>query len=253
MKIISWNVNGIKACVKKGLHDFVKTSNADVYCFQEVKSSPEEVHEFFHNLGYKSFYFPAQKAGYSGTLIYTKKEPVSVQRGLDIDEFDSEGRVITIEYDNFFLVNTYFPHTRRDLSRMDFKLTFNQEWFNFVKNLKSKKPVVLTGDFNVAHTEIDLANPKTNKKNAGFTEQERAWFTSFLEQGYVDTFRIFNQEGGNYTWWTYMHNARARNIGWRIDYFVVNEEIKEKVIGSQILPDVLGSDHCPIVLELELN
>lgn len=250
MKIVSWNVNGIKACIKKGLFEFVKESKADVYCFQEVKSNPIDADNFFKNLGYHSFWFPAEKAGYSGVAVYTKIKPLSDERGIGVHEFDSEGRVITIEFDKFFLVNAYFPHTRRELTRLGFKLKFNNDYLEHVEKLRKKKPVVLTGDFNVAHEELDLANPKQNRKNAGFTEEERAWFTAFLKEGYTDTFRTFNSEGGNYTWWTYRHDARARNIGWRIDYFIVSEELKDSVEKSEILPEVLGSDHCPVSLTI---
>ncbi|MBW3022766.1 exodeoxyribonuclease III [Candidatus Woesearchaeota archaeon] len=247
MKIISWNVAGINACIRKGLLEFIRKQNADVYCFQEVKSSPKELSDKLKN--YNEFWFPAKKKGYSGTLIYSKQKPKSVKKGIGAD---NEGRVITLEFPKFYLINAYFPHAHRKLTRLDFKLKFNRKFQSYCEKIKKKKPVIIAADFNVAHKEIDLANPKQNQKNAGFTIQERNWFDNFLKKGYIDTFRQFTKEGGHYTWWTYMFDARKRNIGWRIDYFVVTKNLKNKVKSSKILKNVMGSDHAPIKLEISL-
>lgn len=255
MKIISWNVAGIKSCIKKDCLDFIKKENADIYCLQEVKSKDVPFIE-----GYKTFNFPAKRKGYSGVLVYSKYKPLSVRYGMgrkDFDDksrvtiFDDEGRVIVLEFKSFYLVAVYFPHSRRNLSRLNFKLRFDKQFEEFCKNLSRKKPLIIAGDFNVAHKEIDLANPKQNMKNAGFTPEERAWFDEFLKQGFVDAFREFVKEGSHYTWWSYRNNCRQRNIGWRIDYFVVSEALKDKLKSSKILKDVMGSDHCPILLELK--
>jgi exodeoxyribonuclease-3 len=245
MKLVSWNVAGLRACIAKGCLEFIKNEKADIYCFQEVKSEDVPFIE-----GYEVFNFPAKKKGYSGTLIYSKHKPISVSYGLGEKDFDDEGRVIALEFEHFYFIGVYFPHSARDLSRLNFKLRFNKTFAEFCKKLGKKKPLVLAGDFNVAHRDIDLANPKQNMKNAGFTPQERLWFDDFLKSGYVDTFREFVKGPGNYTWWTYRFNARNRNIGWRIDYFVVSEALKNKVKSSKILKDVMGSDHCPIELEI---
>jgi exodeoxyribonuclease-3 len=246
MKLVSWNVAGLRACIAKGCLDFIKNEKADIYCFQEVKSEDVPFIE-----GYETFNVPAKKKGYSGILVYTKHKPISTQIGIGVKEFDDEGRVIALEFEHFYFIGVYFPHSARDLSRLNFKLRFNKTFAEFCKKLEKKKPLVLAGDFNVAHRDIDLANPKQNMKNAGFTPQERLWFDDFLKLGYVDTFREFVKEPGNYTWWTYRFNARKRNIGWRIDYFVISEDLKNKVKNSKILKDVVGSDHCPISLELQ--
>jgi len=230
MKLISWNVAGLRACIKKGCLDFIKKENADVYCLQEVKSTDVPYLE-----GYEAFNFPAKKKGYSGTLIYSKHKPISVSYGIGEKDFDDEGRVIVLEFEHFYLIAVYFPHSHRDLSRLNFKLRFDKTFAEFCKKLEKKKPLVIAGDFNVEHREIDLANPKQNMKNAGFTPEERFWFDYFLKQGYVDTFREFVADGGYYTWWQYKNNCRQRNIGWRVDYFVVSEKLKNKVKSSKIL------------------
>lgn len=249
MKIISWNVNGVNACLSKGLRDFMESENADIYCFQEMKATKEKLPVLLEN--YREFHSHATKKGYSGVSVYTKMEPLDVIEGLGSEEFDSEGRTITLEFEDFFLVNVYFPHSSRDLKRIDFKLRFNDKFLKFCKDLEKKKPIVIASDFNVAHKAIDLANPKSNEKNAGFTIQEREWFEGFLKSGYVDSFREFVEEGGHYTWWSYMHNARERNIGWRIDYFVLSESLKSSLKDSEILSEVRGSDHCPISLTID--
>lgn len=248
MKIISWNVNGINAAIGKGLLDFMEKENADIYCFQEIKVSPSKIPVIGE---YESFWHPARRKGYSGVVIFSKKEPLAVMKGIENKEIDAEGRVLTLELKKFFLINVYFPHSGRDLSRIDFKLNFNKLFLEFCEKLSEKKPIIVASDFNVAHKEIDLANPKQNEKNAGFTREEREWFDSFLKNGYIDTFREFNKEGGNYTWWTYRFGARKRNIGWRVDYFIISRELKENLISSEILSEVKGSDHCPIRLEIK--
>ncbi|MBS3086516.1 exodeoxyribonuclease III [Candidatus Pacearchaeota archaeon] len=252
MKIISWNVAGLRSCFSKGLLDFMKKEGADVYCFQEVKCQANQFpHELSGLKGYEAFHSFAQKKGYSGVSVYTKIKPINVISGIGNDLFDFEGRTITLEFGNFFLVNAYFPHSHRELKRLSFKLGFNKHFLKFCKKLEKIKPVVIASDFNVAHKEIDLRNPKQNLKNAGFTKEEREWFDLFLKEGFIDTFREFTQEPGHYTWWTYRNNARQRNIGWRVDYFIISTKLKSKLKKSTILKDVLGSDHAPISLEID--
>jgi exodeoxyribonuclease III len=253
MKIISWNVAGIRSCFKKGLIDFMKKENADIYCFQEVKAQKEELPKELEKLKeYNSFHSFAEKKGYSGVSIYTKINPIKIISRIGNPFFDREGRVIALEFTDFFLINVYFPHSSRKLIRLDFKLKFNSDFLRFCEHLNKIKPLIIASDFNVAHKEIDLKNPKQNEKNAGFTKEERNWFDAFLKEGFIDTFREFNKEGGNYTWWTYRNNARQRNIGWRIDYFIISNSLKNKLKNSIILKDVFGSDHCPIFLEIEI-
>jgi len=247
MKLVSWNVNGVRASLNKGLAGFIKNERADAYLFQEVKArEAPELPE-----GYHVFWHPAEKKGYSGVAVLSKKKPLSVVKGMGVEEFDVEGRVLTLEFDKFFLVNVYFPNAGDGLKRLGFKLGFNRVFENFCKKLDHKKPVIIGSDFNVAHKEIDLANPKTNADNAGFTPQERSWFDSFLKKGFADTFREFEKGAGHYTYWTYRFNARARNVGWRLDYFVASKRFVKKVKKSFILKDVTGSDHAPIVLEVD--
>ncbi len=246
MKIISWNVAGLRACLNKGLLDFIQKEAADAYCFQEVKSE-----DFPFIDEYNLFAMPAKKKGYSGVLIYSKLKPISVIKGVSNEEIDNEGRILTLEFEDFFLINAYFPHSNRELLRLDFKLKFNKLFADFCENLEKKKPLVIAGDFNVAHKEIDLRNPKQNMKNAGFTAEERAWFDSFLKQSHIDSFRQFCTEPENYTWWPYRNNCRQRNIGWRIDYIIISKILQDKLKSSVILKEILGSDHCPISLELK--
>ena len=251
MKIISWNVNGIRAVLKKNFMEFMNEHNPDIICLQETKASEEQVDLKLENYPYK-YWNSAVKKGYSGTAIFSKYAPVSVENDLKIEKHDMEGRVITFELNNYYLVTVYTPNSKRDLSRLNYR---NNEWdvdfLNYLKKLEEKKPVVFCGDLNVAHNEIDLKNPKTNKKNAGFTVEEREGFNNLVDSGFVDTFRMFNSEEGHYTWWSYMFNARARNIGWRIDYFCASNIIKNKITKSIILPEVLGSDHAPILIEIK--
>jgi len=251
MKLISWNVNGIRAAYRKGLSDFMQKEDADIYCFQEIKAKEEHIPEELKSLNYHQYFHPAERPGYAGVAVYSKTKPLSVVYGINNPEIDKEGRVLILEFEGFYLINAYFPQSSRDLARLPFKLNFNKVFHDFCKQLN--KPIIIASDFNVAHQEIDLRNPKTNQGNAGFTEEEREWFTNFLDSGHIDTFRSFTTEPGHYTWWQYAFSARERNIGWRIDYFVVSEELKEKVVESYILPEVMGSDHCPIGLEIFLS
>tara|TARA_B100001750_G_scaffold189639_1_gene159579 strand:+ start:642 stop:1412 length:771 start_codon:yes stop_codon:yes gene_type:complete len=250
IKIISWNVNGIRAAQKKGFDDFIKQENPDIICLQETKAHPDQVNIGLDDYKYK-YWNSAQKKGYSGTAIFSKIKPIDVEYNLNIDKHDNEGRVITLYFNNYNLVTVYTPNSKRDLSRLDYR---QQEWdidfLKFVKKLENDNPVIFCGDLNVAHKEIDLKNPKTNKRNAGFTDEERGGFDNYINAGFIDTFREFNNEEGHYTWWSYMFNARARNIGWRIDYFCVSKILNQKIKNSYILPEVMGSDHAPVVLEI---
>ncbi len=253
-RFISWNVNGIRACVKKGFLDIFSYEPDGVF-IQEVKADEKTYpKEARHVTGYRLFLYPAVKKGYSGVAAYIRENMPLLNHttGIGIEEYDSEGRVQTFEFDKFYLLNVYFPNAQHGLPRLDFKLAFNAALLEYAENLRKKKPIIITGDFNVAHKEIDLKNPKNNIFNPGFTKEEREWFDILLSHGYVDTFRMFTREGGHYTWWSYRFNARARNIGWRIDYFVVSEELKENVKKSIILKDVMGSDHAPILMEIEI-
>ena len=249
LKFVSWNVNGIRAVEKKGFIDILNDFDADVIGLQETKAQPDQLSKELINIpGYTSYWHSAERKGYSGVAFYSRIEPMAVHYGIGNPEFDCEGRVLTLEFDKYYLINIYFPNSGEKLVRLDYKLRFNKCLVGFAKELEKKKTVILCGDFNVAHKEIDLKNPKNNVKNAGFTPEERAWMDSFVEAGFVDTFRIFNQEPEQYTWWSYRFSARAKNIGWRIDYFCVNEGAKTKVKEANILKDILGSDHCPVEL-----
>jgi exodeoxyribonuclease-3 len=252
LSFICWNVNGIRACMNKGFLNIFK-SKPDAVCIQEVKASKEDMpKELTYVPGYSLYHFPAKKRGYAGTAVYSRLKPLSVTYGIGEKKFDDEGRTITLEFDGFYLVNAYFPNSQHGLGRLKFKLEYNALILAYLKRLERRKPVVVCGDFNVAHNEIDLANPKQNMKNAGFTIQERDWFSDFLSKGFVDTFRMFETKGGHYTWWGYRFNLRARNIGWRVDYFAVSESLRKKIKSSKILKDILGSDHAPILLELDI-
>ncbi|MFP3984263.1 MAG: exodeoxyribonuclease III [Desulfurivibrionaceae bacterium] len=250
LKLISWNVNGIRALAKKGFREIVDDLAPDVLALQETKAHKDQLPEELVDLpGYSSYWHGAEKKGYSGVAVYSRIEPRRVWAGLGEEEFDREGRVITLEFDDFFLVNVYFPNSGEELKRLDYKLQFNESLLVFVENLRNRKSVVVCGDYNVAHKAIDLRNPDRNENNAGFTPQERRWMDDFLASGFVDTFRMFTREGGHYTWWSYRFNARAKDIGWRIDYFCIDSASKEKVKSSVILKDVMGSDHCPVEME----
>ena len=250
MKFISWNVNGFRACLNKGFADFFKEQNADFFSIQETKLQPEQVE--FETPGYYQYWYSADKKGYSGTAIFAKKEPISVKYGLGIDEHDHEGRAITLEYDNFYLLNVYTPNSKRELARLDYRMEWEDALRNYIKELDSKKPVVYCGDLNVAHNEIDLKNPKTNHQNAGFSDEEREKFTTLLNSGFTDTYRYLYPDKIEYSWWSYMFQARAKNAGWRIDYFVISNSIKDKLKDSIIYTQILGSDHCPIGIEIDL-
>lgn len=252
MKLVSWNVAGLRACLKKGFEDFFYTCDADVYCLQEVKALKEQID--FEPKDYYCYINPAEKKGYSGTLIYTLYKPLNVTYGLGIDEHDHEGRVITLEFEDYYLVNQYVPNVKRDLSRLDYRMTWEDDLKKYLKKLEENKPVVVCGDFNVAHTEKDIKNAKANIGNAGFTYEERDKFTKLLDSGFIDTYRFFNPDKlDSYTWWSYMANARQKNVGWRIDYFIVSKSIIDKVSKPIIYSDVYGSDHCPIGIDIELK
>ena len=246
MKIISWNVAGLRACYKKGLEDFFNKELPDILCIQESKVLPEQ--NPFHIDGYKEYLFPAKRKGYSGTLIYSKVEPLSVKYGIDDTEYDDEGRTITLEFHDFYLVTCYVPNTKRNLERMDSRMRFEGVIKDYLNKLKEKKNVVYCGDLNVAHEEIDIRNPKANERNAGFTIEERTKMTELLSEGYIDTFRYLYKDKVEYSWWSYLGHARENNVGWRLDYFIVNKEFISNVKDSTILTDVYGSDHAPISL-----
>ncbi|HKI97896.1 MAG TPA: exodeoxyribonuclease III [bacterium] len=250
MKLISWNVNGIRAVLKKGFVDFVQEAQPDVLCLQEVRAQPEQVDLDLET--YRQYWNAAEKKGYSGTLTMSRVEPLSVRMGISKPEHDAEGRVVTTELEDFFLVNVYTPNAQRGLGRLDYRTqAWEPDFLAFLKELEREKPVIFCGDLNVAHKEIDLANPRSNVKNAGFTPEERERMDRVIEAGFIDTFREFTQEGGHYTWWSQMGQARAKNIGWRIDYFLCSPALRPRIKRSYILPHVRGSDHCPIVLELD--
>ena len=248
MKLISWNVAGFRACLNKGFDDFFKEVDADVFCIQESKVLPEQ----FSYLpeGYEMYLNPAERKGYSGTLVYTRIKPISVTYGMGIEEHDHEGRIITLEFKDFYLVTEYVPNVKRDLSRLDYRMIWEDDFRKYLKKIEKTKPVVVCGDLNVAHNEIDLKNAKQNIGNAGFTYEERGKFTELLDSGFIDTFRYFNKDLEKYSWWSYMGTAREKNIGWRIDYFLVSKDIINKVKNTMIYDSVLGSDHCPIGLEI---
>lgn len=251
MKCISWNVNGIRACVKKGFLDFFKEADADIFCIQETKMQEGQLDLELD--GYEQYWNYAVKKGYSGTAVFTKERPLAVTYGMAIEEHDQEGRVITLEYEDFYFVTVYTPNSQSELARLDYRMTWEDDFLAYLKGLEEKKPVVFCGDLNVAHKEIDLKNPKTNRKNAGFTDEERGKFTDLLAAGFTDTFRyLYPDVEGIYSWWSYRFSARAKNAGWRIDYFCVSDWLKDKIEDAKILTDVMGSDHCPIELDIAL-
>ena len=250
MKLISWNVNGLRACLNKGFEDFFQIINADIFCVQETKMQKGQAEINFE--GYYQYWNSArQRKGYSGTVIFTKIMPIGEEYGIGIEEHDNEGRVITLEFEDFYLVNVYTPNSGRELARLDYRMEWENAFREFLLGLDNKKPVVVCGDLNVAHKEIDIKNPKTNTKNAGFTIEERNKMTKLLESGFTDSFRYLHPDMADaYTWWSYMANARERNIGWRIDYFLVSNKMKDKIKNARIYPEVMGSDHCPVELEI---
>ena len=250
MRLISWNVNGLRACLTKGFGDYFAEIGADAFCLQETKMQPGQAD--FDPEGYEQYFNSAEKKGYSGTAIFTRMKPLSVRYGIGVEEHDHEGRVITLEFDKFFLVTVYTPNSQRELTRLDYRMTWEDAFADFLCELDKVKPVVVCGDMNVAHKEIDLKNPKTNTQNAGFTIQERDKMTALLARGFVDTFRLKHpDEKDRYSWWSYMARSRERNIGWRIDYFLVSQRIADHVSLADIHDQILGSDHCPVILELE--
>lgn len=252
MKLISWNVNGLRAVLKKGFEDFFKEVDADIFCVQETKMQEGQI-ENFELKGYTQYWNSAIKKGYSGTAIFTKQQPKNVTYGIGIEEHDREGRVITLEFDTFYLVNVYTPNSKRELERLDYRMVWEDEIRNYLTKLNQDKPVIMCGDLNVAHEEIDLKNPKTNRRNAGFTDEERGKMTKLLQGGFTDTFRFVYPEKIAYTWWSYMGHARQKDVGWRIDYFIVSNDVKEHIKDAYIYKDVYGSDHCPVGLEIQIG
>lgn len=252
MKLMSWNVNGIRAILKKDFVENITSVNPDILCLQETKAHPDQVDKMLHDFEYH-YWNTAEKKGYSGTAIFSKVKPISVTYGMNLPEHDTEGRIITAEFENFYLITVYTPNSKRELLRLSYRQEWDRLFLEYMKELDAKKPVIVCGDLNVAHTEIDLTHPKTNRRSAGFTDEERAGFDNIVAGGFVDTFRHFYPEKIQYTWWSYMFNARAKNIGWRIDYFVVSKRFTEKLKDARILDQIMGSDHCPVFLELKNN
>lgn len=251
MKLVSWNVNGLRACIKKGFLEYFKEVNADIFCLQEIKLQEGQIDLELE--GYNQYWNYAEKKGYSGTAVFTKVKPISVQYDLGIEHHDQEGRVITLEFDEFFLVNVYTPNAQRGLARLDYRMEWEDDFRNHLIELDKKKSVILCGDLNVAHNEIDLKNPKSNRKNAGFSDEERGKMTELLNTNFIDTFRYFYPDKEDaYSWWSYMRKARERNSGWRIDYFITSERLKDSLVDSQIHSEIMGSDHCPVALELNI-
>ena len=250
-KLISWNVNGLRSCMGKGFMDFFDSVDADIFCLQEIKLSEGQIE--WNKENYYSYWNYAEKKGYSGTAVFSKEKPLSVKYGIGIDEHDHEGRVITLEFENFYMVTVYTPNSQRELTRLEYRMKWEDDFRNFLNDLRKTKPVVVTGDMNVAHKEIDLKNPKTNRKNAGFTDEERQKMTELLDSGFIDTFRYFYLDvEQKYSWWSYMFKSREKNAGWRIDYFLASKELGDRLISAEIHDKVLGSDHCPIELVIDL-
>lgn len=250
MKLISWNVNGLRACIKKGFYDFFDSVDADIFCLQEIKLIEGQLE--FERPKYHSYFNYAKKKGYSGTAIFTKKEPISVRYGIGIAEHDDEGRVITLEFEKFYIVTCYTPNSQNELARLDYRMKWEDDFKDYLDGLKKQKPVILCGDLNVAHKEIDLKNPKTNRKNAGFTDEEREKMTRLLNDGYIDTFRyLYPDKEQIYSWWSYRFKAREKNAGWRIDYFIVSQDMEQYIDDAKIHTQIMGSDHCPIELDLK--
>ena len=250
MKLISWNVNGLRACMQKGFMDYFNEMDADVFCVQETKMQPGQLE--LELSGYYQYWNSAEKKGYSGTALFTKTEPLSVTYGIGVEEHDHEGRVITAEFEDFYVVTVYTPNSQRELTRLDYRMQWEEAFLAYINGLKEKKGVIFCGDLNVAHKEIDLKNPKTNHRNAGFTDEERDCFTRVLANGFIDTFRYFYPDMTDiYSWWSYMFQARSKNVGWRIDYFVASEDLKDRLVDAKIHTEILGSDHCPVEVELK--
>ena len=250
MKFVSWNVNGLRACIEKGFFDILKDFDADIFAVQETKMHPEQAEIVID--GYFQYWNSAEKKGYSGTAVFTKHEPLSVSYGIGIPDHDTEGRVITLEYENFYFVTCYTPNSQNELKRLEYRMKWEDDFRTYLLALDSKKPIILCGDLNVAHKEIDLKNPKTNRKNAGFTDEEREKMTVLLDSGFCDSFRyLYPDTEGIYSWWSYRFQARLKNAGWRIDYFLISDRIKDRIKSAEIHTEIFGSDHCPVLLELE--
>jgi exodeoxyribonuclease-3 len=249
MKLISWNVNGIRSVLRKNFLEYLESESPDILCLQETKAGPDDVEQLWPSF-YTTYWNTAQKKGYAGTAIFTKQRPVAVTQGISCAEHDMEGRVLTAEYSDFFVVNVYVPNSKRELTRLAYRQRWDCDFLGYLKNLEKRKPVIFCGDLNVAHREIDLANPKANVKNHGFTPEERAGFDAIIKAGFLDTFRQFNDQGGQYSWWSPMSGARARNVGWRIDYVLISPSLRPRLKSAFIRPSVMGSDHCPVGIEL---
>ena len=255
MKLISWNVNGLRAVINKGFENFFNEIDADIFCIQETKMQKDQIDDNMKRIfeGYYSYWNSAIKKGYSGTAVFSKTEPINVTYGIGIEEHDKEGRVITLEYEDFYLVNCYTPNSKRELERLEYRMIWENEFRNYLTSLNKIKPVILCGDLNVAHEEIDLKNPKTNRRNAGFTDEEREKMTELLKSGFTDSFRyLYPDKTDSYSWWSYMGKAREKNVGWRIDYFITSKDIENKIKQAVIYPEIYGSDHCPVGLEIEI-
>lgn len=251
MKLLSWNVNGLRACLSKGFSEFLASIDAEIICVQETKMQQDQAELHFE--GYEQYFNSAVKKGYSGTAVFTRIKPIDVTYGMNNEEHDQEGRIITLEFEQFFLVNVYTPNSQRGLTRLDYRIRWEDEFRSYVVRLDREKPIVICGDMNVAHQEIDIKNPKSNRRNAGFTDEEREKMSTLLDAGFIDTFRVLYPDRQDaYTWWSYMFDARARNVGWRIDYFLASERLKEHIKEARIYSDVFGSDHCPVGLEIRI-
>lgn len=250
MKIISWNVNGLRAVLRKNFLEYLESEAPDILCLQETKATPDDVEQLWP-ASYTTYWNSAEKKGYSGTVIFTRTRPFHLMQGIGIAAHDKEGRVVTVEYETFFLVNVYTPNSQRELTRLEYRQQWDRDFLRYLKKLEKTKPVILCGDLNVAHTEIDLANPKANVGNHGFTVEERAGFSTLVKAGFIDTFREFEKNGGHYSWWSPMAGARSRNVGWRIDYFLISAALRPRLKSAFIRPDVMGSDHCPVGIELK--
>lgn len=250
MKLISWNVNGLRACMKKGFEDFFREADADIFCVQETKLQEGQID--FCPEGYHCYWNYAERKGYSGTAVFTKKEPLEVIYGIGIDEHDHEGRVITLEYENFYFVTVYTPNSQSELARLSYRMQWEDAFRDYLKELDAHKPVIVTGDMNVAHQEIDLKNPKTNRKNAGFTDEERAKFQELLDAGFTDTYRALYPDKIEYSWWSYRFRAREKNAGWRIDYFLISSSVRDRLADAKIRTEIMGSDHCPVELDMNI-
>lgn len=252
MRLISWNVNGLRACINKGFSDFFQTVDADIFAIQETKLQEGQIDLTFP--GYESYFNSAMKKGYSGVAVYTKHHPLKVTKGIGIEEHDQEGRVLTLEYPDFYFITCYTPNSKRELLRLDYRMVWEEAFLNYIDTLKKEKPVIFCGDLNVAHQEIDLKNPKTNRRNAGFTDEERACMTKLLSHGWIDTFRYFYPDQTDiYSWWSYMFKAREKNAGWRIDYFITSDDLQNHLVDAKIHTEIMGSDHCPVELDIDVT